>query len=162
VVNPFGPRIFKSFVHRNSPLSTSTVITRQESENEQSLRNTKQLNQNSIQRGQINEETLSKIIERNQLSILTGNLTRPPSNFANQNIVSQTVQANQLTMHHAPDFDIASASLEAGIVNQSSMTNSPWRYYQTYLKESTGSFVGIFIVVLFFLVQSARFLSGIF
>ncbi|KAI8840915.1 hypothetical protein BC829DRAFT_446831 [Chytridium lagenaria] len=115
------------------------------------------LNQQSIQNAQINEHTISKMIERNQLSVLTGNSTRPPANFPNQDPVTRTIEANQLTVHSVNGFDPASAAGDKGIITRNSF--SPLMAYDMYFKEGYGRIVGWSILVLFFLVHGIRFFS---
>ncbi|KAJ3103334.1 hypothetical protein HDU97_010239 [Phlyctochytrium planicorne] len=153
--------------HKPSPLATADVITQDPMElqsigpeadpTQMTIRALMALNQQSIQNAQINEHTISKMIERNQLSILTGNPSRPPANFPNQDPVTRTIDANQLTVHSVNGFDPAMAGGDKGIITRTSF--SPIMAYDMYLREGYGRIVGWSIVILFFLVHGIRFFS---
>ncbi|KAJ3027909.1 hypothetical protein HK097_006064, partial [Rhizophlyctis rosea] len=112
-----------------SPLATAEVITAPDPEeeedttspnntsntdaNELTIRQLISLNSTSTQRDKLNEHTISKLIERNQLSVLTGNPSRPPVNFANQDMVTKTIEANSLTVHSVEEFDVGVFSEES-------------------------------------------------
>jgi ABC-type multidrug transport system fused ATPase/permease subunit len=121
---------------RSSPLASADPIV---AENIDPIRQIMELNSSSLQNSQLTEHAISKMIERNQVSILTGNLTRPPSNFANQDILSRTIEANTLTVHSIHDFDVG--TLEPREMNQDS---SP---YWLFLKETPGSILGITFLI---------------
>ncbi|KAJ3113679.1 Multidrug resistance-associated protein 1 [Phlyctochytrium bullatum] len=152
--------------HKPSPLATADVITEplemqsvgpETDPGQMTIRAIMALNQQSIQNAKINEQTISKMIERNQLSVLTGNPTRPPANFPNQDPVTRTIEVNQLTVHSVLSFDPASAAGDKAIVTRTSF--SPLMAYDMYLREGYGRIVGIGVLMLFFLVHGIRFLS---
>ncbi|KAJ3058188.1 hypothetical protein HDU99_006924, partial [Rhizoclosmatium hyalinum] len=107
VRNPIGLGLRRPVLHKSSPLVTSEVITSDlelntigsssstiEEANEMTIRALMELNNASIQNAQLNEQTISKMIEKNQLSVLTGGAARPPANFSNQDPVTRTIEAN--------------------------------------------------------------------
>lgn len=141
--------------------------------NEMTIKQLQALNSNSLQTPSLNEQTISKMIEKNQLSVLTSPQANTkkttPSNFANQDIVSSTIQSNSLTVHS--EFDLVGArgsgligdeEIEGGdgIMSQRSWSAKPLLYYDMYLKENTSRFVGIFVLLMFFIVHGLRFGSG--
>ncbi|KAJ3214108.1 hypothetical protein HDU67_002064 [Dinochytrium kinnereticum] len=154
-------------LHKPSPLATADVITQDPMElqsvgadadtGQMTIRAIMALNQQSIQNKQINEHTISKMIERNQVSVLNGSPSRPPANFPNQDPVARTIEANQLTVHSVNGFDPALAAGDRGIITRTSF--SPVMAYDMYLREGYGRIVGWSIVVLFFLVHGIRFFS---
>ncbi|KAJ3109716.1 Canalicular multispecific organic anion transporter 1, partial [Physocladia obscura] len=85
--------------------TTATFLSPEEEANETTIKALIELNNASIQNAQINEQTISKLIERNQLSVLTGGAARPPANFSNQDPVTRTIEANQLTVHSMVAFE---------------------------------------------------------
>ncbi|EGF83598.1 hypothetical protein BATDEDRAFT_8420, partial [Batrachochytrium dendrobatidis JAM81] len=123
------------------------------------LRQLIERNAGSMQNSQLNEQTISKLIERNQLSVLTGNTSRPPANFSNQDMVTRTIEANQLTVHSVHDFDVA--TLEPGILSETAQGRTWWLPYKQFLQEKTGLSFGITLITGFFIVHGVRFFSGI-
>jgi ABC-type multidrug transport system fused ATPase/permease subunit len=162
--NPRGPLshlpMRKMTKPRSSPLASAIVITAQRGDtlNEKAgLELLMEQNSNSIQNAALNEHTISKLIERNQGSILTGNTLRPPANFANQDIVSRTIEANQLTVHSVHTFD--AATVEPGVFNEA-IISDPWKATIQFLKEGTGLYAGVLIIGAFFFSATIRILSG--
>jgi hypothetical protein len=125
--------------------------------NQQTIRALIALNNNSIQNSELNEHTISKMIERNQLSVLTGGQSRPPTNFSNQDPVARTIEANQLTVHSMHGVEAPAG--EVGIITRSSEGRS-LEAYVSYLRAGYGRIAGITIVIAFFLAHALRFISG--
>lgn len=115
-------------------------------------------NNKSIQNTELNEHTIVKMIERNQVSVLTGNTMRPPANFSNQDIVARTIEANQLTIHSVHTFE--GNSVEPGLLDHG-VFNSPLESATQFLREGTGLFLGIGIIIAFFFAAAVRISSGI-
>ena len=113
---------------RSSPLALSDPITPDE-----------QNRQNLMVRKEISEHTISKIIERSQGSILS-NATRPPTNFANQDILTRTIEANTLTIHSIKEFDVGTMDPDFG-------TKPERNPYWLFLRDSPGLAVGIFLLI---------------
>ncbi|KAI9350735.1 P-loop containing nucleoside triphosphate hydrolase protein [Obelidium mucronatum] len=111
--------------------------------NELTIRAIMELNNGSIQNAQVNEQTISKLIERNQLSVLTGGASRPPANFSNQDPVSRTIEANQLTVHSMVGFE--KTMTDRAIVLRTEA--GPWQSYAHYLNEGNGVLFGVGLVV---------------
>ncbi|KAJ3360933.1 Multidrug resistance-associated protein 4 [Kappamyces sp. JEL0680] len=154
--SPLRPPLAGTFSHlqarrkskpRSSPLASAKPINADSN----TIRQIMELNSNSMQNAQLNEITISKMIERSQTSILTGNSTRPPANFANQDVVTRTIEANQLTVHSLHNFDVG--TLEPG---QESHT-SP---YVQFFKDGPGAVVGYFFLFLFVSSHGFRVFSG--
>lgn len=148
--------------NRSSPLASAKVINAKPVEVTQNERGGIELlieqNQNSIQSTELNEHTLSKLIERNQGSILTGNTMRPPANFSNQDIVTRTIAANQLTVHSVHTFE--SGKVEPGILDD----EHNWHLFTAvtqFLKQGPGYYAGIVIIFAFFIGAALRVMSGI-
>jgi len=117
-------------------------------------------NAQSMQNSNLNEATISKMIERNQLSVLSGNTSRPPANFFNQDPVSRAIEANSLTVHSIHSFDLRTVASEMSGGNIYSKPESLWRAYGHYLWEATGKLNGTALVFSYFLVHGLRLLSG--
>ncbi|RKO85359.1 ABC transporter type 1, transmembrane domain-containing protein, partial [Blyttiomyces helicus] len=175
ISSPFNRGRLAKKSHKPSPLATAVVINAEPIEmvsmqpgssdvespadaNELTIRALQQMNIGSAQNMQLNEQTISKMIERSQLSVLTGTTSRPPANFANQDMVSRTIEANRLTVHGAQAFDMATFTAEPGILVGSRAVR-PWTVYLQYLSEATGSAVGWCVVGAFFGVHGVRFFS---
>ncbi|KAJ3130188.1 Canalicular multispecific organic anion transporter 2 [Nowakowskiella sp. JEL0407] len=194
-----------SAVHTPSPLATAKVITREdpaynysigtgmlnpEQANELTIQHLQQLNSESSQFMSLNEQTISKMIELNQLSVLTSasgvvsgssvdgsappaigaSKNRPratPVNFQNQDVVRQTMDANQMTVHSS--FDALSSSANTshqteevggeGIALQEIKEDKLSSSYQIYLQLASGKLLGLAVISLFTLVHGVRFLS---
>ncbi|KAI9098245.1 hypothetical protein DFS34DRAFT_620123 [Phlyctochytrium arcticum] len=157
---------------KRSPLATAEVITAEEANPPSPIVGTppvagdlgavdltiRRLNQ---LRGadNVNDHAISQIIERNQLSVLSGNPTRPPVNFANQDLVARTIEANQLTVHAIQRYDSTGANGAPGPYIP--ISNSILRSYFGYLTAAGGVTVGMVVVGSFFLVAGIRVLSDI-
>ncbi|KAI8906294.1 P-loop containing nucleoside triphosphate hydrolase protein [Gorgonomyces haynaldii] len=115
-------------------------------------------NINSIQNTELNEQTISKMIERNQGSVLTGNTMRPPTNFANQDLVSRTIEANQLTVHSVHRF---ATSIEPGVFQMESHQKI-WTSIYQFLKEGPGLILGILMIIVFFITTFLRMFIFVF
>ncbi|KAJ8327311.1 hypothetical protein, variant [Batrachochytrium dendrobatidis JEL423] len=145
---------------RSSPLALAQPITAEkdvDATSQNTLRQLIERNAGSMQNSQLNEQTISKLIERNQLSVLTGNTSRPPANFSNQDMVTRTIEANQLTVHSVHDFDVA--TLEPGILSETAQGRTWWLPYKQFLQEKTGLSFGITLITGFFIVHGVRFFS---
>eukprot|EP00842_Homolaphlyctis_polyrhiza_P000575 jgi/Hompol1/1518/HPOL_000924-RA len=145
---------------RSSPLAIAKPITAEsDTFNQNQLKQLIERNANSMQNAQLNEETVSKLIERNQLSVLTGNMSRPPANFENQDMVSRTIEANQLTVHSLHEFDVA--TLEPGLLSDSAQVRTFWSPYREFIVEKTGLTIGVTLITVFFVAHVLRFLSDV-
>lgn len=168
---------------RSSPLSTSTVINNllDDEDNDIPLQPIRTIEEGA----EMHADLISTIIEKNQLSILNttsnqqdyiySNMSTtaggirgvPPSNFANQDSVTRTIQVNSLTIHHVEqDFY---GALDEGTEDEQGENQrknfdkkraKSWYYYDLYLKERTGRILGIIVIVSFFVVHGLRFGSG--
>ncbi|KAJ3297065.1 hypothetical protein HDU79_004908, partial [Rhizoclosmatium sp. JEL0117] len=168
VRNPIGLGLRRPVLHKSSPLVTSEVITSDlelntigsssstiEEANEMTIRALMELNNASIQNAQLNEQTISKMIEKNQLSVLTGGAARPPANFSNQDPVTRTIEANQLTVHSIIGFE--RTMTDRAIVLRTE--TGPWQSYAQYLNEGNGVVVGVVLFVFFFVAHAFFFVS---
>ncbi|KAI8811089.1 P-loop containing nucleoside triphosphate hydrolase protein, partial [Cladochytrium replicatum] len=112
-----------------------------EDANQLTIQQLQQLNSASVQQSQLTEETISKMIERNQLSVITSG-GAAPVNFENQNVVTKTIQENQLTMHTVDDFAAIGRHFGftpggedrgEGIAAQKSIYERPFASYRIYM-----------------------------
>ncbi|KAJ3205877.1 Multidrug resistance-associated protein 1 [Entophlyctis luteolus] len=166
--NPLGFRR-RAVVHKSSPLVTSEVITSDlelnsvgsgrhlsaEEANQHTIKVIMELNNASIQNSHINEQTISMMIERNQLSVLTGGAARPPTNFSNQDPVARTIEVNQLTVHSMVAFEKTMS--DRGIVMRADA--GLWQSYVFYLSEGNGVIFGL-LSTLFFISMHALFFTS--
>jgi hypothetical protein len=167
--SPFAPRE-SSYRHKPSPLATADVISSNDSiemrdvtssmdSNETNIKAIMAFNNSSIQNSMISEQTISKMIEKNQLSVLSGNQSRPPVNFPNQDPVSRTIEANQLTIHSLHGFE--TRTTDQGIMTRHETSklssNNP---NILYLQEGRGVLIGIAIIALFIIAPALRIFSG--
>ncbi|KAJ3347206.1 Multidrug resistance-associated protein 1 [Entophlyctis luteolus] len=166
--NPLGFRR-RAVVHKSSPLVTSEVITSDlelnsvgsgrhlsaEEANQHTIKVIMELNNASIQNSHINEQTISMMIERNQLSVLTGGAARPPTNFSNQDPVARTIEVNQLTVHSMVAFEKTMS--DRGIVMRADA--GLWQSYVFYLSEGNGVVFGL-LSTLFFISMHALFFTS--
>jgi hypothetical protein len=158
-VSPLRPPLAGNLAHlkvrrkskpRSSPLASAAPINADNN----SIRQIMELNSTSMQNSNLNEHTISKMIERSQTSVLTGTSTRPPTNFANQDVVSRTIEANQLTVHSIHNFDVG--TMQGG---SPSPSGSP---YILFFSEGTGALTGGLLFLFFFLSSHAfRLLSDV-
>lgn len=157
----------KSMKARSSPLASS-VINAEGSP----LRQIKQLNSTSVQNAQLNEITISKMIERSQNSVLTGNSTRPPANFANQDLVSRTIEANSLTVHSLHEYGVgrlqadAAAAINDPITNtitgdQADISDQFTSPYLLFFRHNPGPIAGLLFLFLFVSSHAFRFVSDV-
>ncbi|KAJ3270542.1 Multidrug resistance-associated protein 1 [Terramyces sp. JEL0728] len=142
-------QVRKKTMPRSSPLANSVM----NADTNTSIKQIMELNSNSVQISQLNEQTISKMIERSQNSILTGNAMRPPTNFANQDLVTRTIEANHLTVHSLHDFDVG--TLEPGEANEDESA------YMQFLKSKPGIYLGCFFLSIFLIAHGFRFFSDI-
>jgi hypothetical protein len=112
------------------------------------IRQLKVLNASSLQQAAVNEETVSKLIERNQNSIITGPSFRPPSYFSNQDAVAHTIDTNSLSYQLTRDPGMP--------VRPVHMFNS----YLQYLREGTGLPLSILLLLVFVFAHGLRLFSG--
>ena len=103
---------------------------------------------------EVTEATISKIIEKNQRSVLSG--ARVLSN--NQETVHRTIEQNQLTMHSILDINT-----DINRQNETSITYKSMyqKAYLSYLQSAIGLPLTLLLIVFFIIVHSFRFLSGI-
>ncbi len=113
------------------------------------------------------------MIERTQNSVLTGTSTRPPANFANQDLVSRTIEANSLTVHSLHEFDVSlihAPELELPAVRQETTAEDPGEVapeppeqinpYLQFFSDKGGAVAGYFFLAIFVSSHAMRFLSG--
>ena len=143
-----------------SPLSTEITQALTQDDDPEAVKSITR-NPTTIQASTLNEKTISKIIERNQLSVLNSSSQRkPPINFSSQDIVLSTIQQNSLTVHSEFDLDVGqTGQLDDEFMNQGSLNNNPLFYYDNYIKEKTGRFLAYSVVLIFFIVQGIRIAS---
>ncbi|KND02775.1 uncharacterized protein SPPG_01856 [Spizellomyces punctatus DAOM BR117] len=171
-LGPHIPKPKRPPPRKRSPLATAEVITAEQTENTRppvdasgpdlssvdlTIRRLNQL------RGiePITDHTISQIIERNQLSVLTGTPSRPPVNFANQDVVTRTIEANQLTVHAVQTYDTVGPTATSGLIDPSPESQHPLRPYVQYLQEADGILAGAIVVGSFFVVATIRVLSDV-
>jgi hypothetical protein len=109
--SPFERVRKKSAKPRSSPLAVARPINAEEKENnKQHVEGAPEFSETFVPSPSINvdEHAISKLIERNQNSVLTGSIIRPPANFVDQDILSRTIEANQLTAQSIHHFEISS------------------------------------------------------
>lgn len=101
---------------------------------------------------EVTEATISKIIEKNQRSVLSG--ARVLSN--NQETVHRTIEQNQLTMHSILDINT-----DINRQNETSITYKSMyqKAYLSYLQSAIGLPLTLLLIVFFIIVHSFRFLS---
>lgn len=161
--NPQGPLshlpLRRAGKVRSSPLASAKVITaNRETLNEKAgIELLVAQNKGSIQNAELNERTISKLIERSQGSVLNGNAMRPPANFGNQDIVTRTIEVNQLTVHSVHTFD--AATVEPGILSEAGPVN-PLKSTMQFLREGTGLYAGLGIIFAFIISSALRITSG--
>ncbi|KAJ3067239.1 hypothetical protein HDU98_009578 [Podochytrium sp. JEL0797] len=161
-----GPR--RPVLHKSSPLVTSEVLSNNDLElstlnggssnedaNQLTIKALMELNNASIQNTQLNEQTISKLIERNQLSVLSGGMSRPPANFSNQDPVTRTIEANQLTVHSVLHFERTMTDRAVVLRTEA----GPWQSYAHYLNEGNGVLFGMGLLVFFFGVHAVFFVA---
>ncbi|TPX46318.1 hypothetical protein SeLEV6574_g03291 [Synchytrium endobioticum] len=128
--------------------------------NQHSVQALQTMNQRSIQAGGLTEKAIAKMVERSQLTVLAGApFNRVPTNFANQNTVTRTVDANALTVHSIMGFEAVRTMSDPGYM----ITRGKVPFggaLGLYLQE-TSLFVGIVAILAFFLVHGARFVSDV-
>lgn len=159
-------------IKRPSPLATADVINAVEETtpdiaspglnlepNQVTIRQIMDLNAGSSQTSQIDEATISKMIEKNQSSVLTGTPSRPPANFSNQDIVSRTIEANQLTVHSISPHAINSITETATFIQTPAKPNLFSAYF-IYLKEANLPFLAWAGLTAFLLLPAIRLISG--
>ena len=158
---------------KSSPLASAKPINADSQQNtpQNTIRQIKEFNSTSVQSPQLDERTISKMIERTQNSVLTGTSTRPPANFANQDLVSRTIEANSLTVHSLHEFDVSlihAPELEIPAVRQE--TEDPGETapeapeqinpYLHFFSDKGGAVAGYFFLAIFVSSHSIRFISG--
>ncbi|KAI8810177.1 P-loop containing nucleoside triphosphate hydrolase protein, partial [Cladochytrium replicatum] len=141
-----------------------------EDANQLTIQQLQQLNSASVQQSQLTEETISKMIERNQLSVITSGGGLATINFENQNVVTKTIQENQLTMHTVDDFAAIGRHFGftpggedrgEGIAAQKSIYERPFASYRIYMViGSRGAWVAGIFIFAYYLVHAFRFFSG--
>jgi len=102
---------------------------------------------------EVTEATISKIIEKNQRSVLSG--ARVLSN--NQETVHRTIEQNQLTMHSILDIDANLNRQNETDITYKSMYK---KAYISYLKSAIGIPLTVLLLIFFVIVHSLRFISG--
>ena len=178
-----SPLQFRQRLKRPSPLATANVINAQEDPaptdptanplkqsptdpksvdpDQATIRQIRDLNAGSSQHSRIDEAVISKMIERNQSQVLTGSATRPPPNFSNQDMVSRTIEANQLTVHSLPAHAITSIT-ETATFTQGTKKPSTWQAYLIYIREASLPLVAWTGLITFLILPAVRLVSGIF
>lgn len=174
-----GIGVIKPRIKRPSPLATAHVINAEESPSsatppvppeslqilisldpdQKTIRHLQDLNKGSSQSDQIDETTISKLIEKNQASILSGTSTRPPANFSNQDIVSHTIESNELTIHSIPLHSVHSITETATYVKLPE-NPSTFKAYLIYVVEANHKVLAWLGLALFLLFPVIRLISG--
>ena len=134
---------------RSSPLASEKPINADQG----TIRQLIEMNSSSLQNSNLNEHAISKMIERGQNSVLTGNSMRPPTNFANQDVVTRTIEANHLTVHSLHNFDVG--TMEPG---EDSESSSP---YRQFFHDYPGDWIGYSFLILFLSSHAFRFISDV-
>jgi hypothetical protein len=166
-------------IKRPSPLATAHVIMAEESQasppsvshpeispqpisldpDQETIRHIQDLNKASTQSDQIDEATISKLIEKNQASMLSGTTTRAPANFANQSIVSRTIESNELTIHSIPLHSVHSITETATYVKLPE-NPSTFKAYFIYVVEANHKVLAWLGLAMFLLLPVIRIISG--
>jgi hypothetical protein len=166
-------------IKRPSPLATAHVIMAEESQasppsasqpevspqpisldpDQETIRHLQDLNKASTQSDQIDEATISKLIEKNQASILSGTTTRAPANFQNQNIVSRAIESNELTIHSIPLHSAHSITETATYVKLPE-NPSAFKAYVLYVVEANHKVLAWLGLAVFLLLPVIRLISG--
>jgi hypothetical protein len=164
--------VSKSRIKAPSPLATAHVINAEESPtsatsaskhldpDQETIRHLQDLNKGSAQSDQIDEVTISKLIEKNQASLLSGTTTRAPANFTNQDIVSRTIESNELTIHSIPLHSVHSITETATYVKLPE-NPSTFKAYLIYVVEANHKVLAWLGLVMFLLLPVIRLISGI-
>ena len=153
---------------RSSPLASAKPINADLISQQNTIRQIKELNSTSVQTNQLNEQTISKMIERSQNSVLTGTSTRPPANFANQDLVSRTIEANSLTIHSLQGFDVSLLHKDIPTLRQETVEEQREAVesienvnpYIHFFDEKGGAVFGYIFLVAFISSHAIRFISG--
>ena len=157
-----SPKLLKS--KKPSPLAN--VINAEEEvvdtlePHEATIRQIIDLNSGSSQTSLLNEATLSKLIERNQSSVLAGSPSRPPPNFSNQDIVSRTIEANQLTFHSMTSHGLNTLT-ETATILESPSSPSIFNSYILYIKEANFPWLAWTGLAIFMILPAMRLASDV-
>ena len=128
--------------------------------NQHTIQALQTMNQRSIQAGGLTEQAIAKMVERSQLTVLAGvPFNRAPTNFANQNTVTRTVDANALTVHSVMGIEAVRTMSDGPGVTITTGKLPFGGALGLYLQE-TSLFAGIVVILAFFIVHGARFVSG--
>lgn len=164
--------IIKSRIKRPSPLATANVINAEENAppetlllpislepDPETIRQLQDMNKDSSQSDQIDEATISKLIEKNQAAILSGSAARPPANFSNQDLVSRTIESNELTIHSIPLHSVHSITETATYVKLPE-NPSVLKAYIIYVVEANHKVFAWVGLAMFLLLPVIRLISG--
>jgi hypothetical protein len=97
------------------------------------------------------------MIERNQASVLAGTASRAPANFENQDIVTRTIEANQMTVH---SITAHSAFIDTNTLNTYPAQISLFAPYILYIREASWEWAAWLSIFVFLLLPSIRLGSG--
>ncbi|TPX37470.1 hypothetical protein SmJEL517_g00565 [Synchytrium microbalum] len=146
--------------HHHATFATPNEKTVNVEANQSTIQALQSLNQRSIQAGGLTEQAIAKMVERTQLTVLGGvPFNRAPTNFANQNTVTRTVDANALTVHSIMGIEAVRTMSDGPGV----MTRGRGFFggaLGLYVQE-TGLALGIVVVLAFFIVHGFRFVSDV-
>ncbi|KAG0003216.1 Multidrug resistance-associated protein 4 [Modicella reniformis] len=147
---------------RSYPANPGTSNT-----NEHTIHRLKELNAHTIQNQLINEQTISKIIERNnQRTILGGGSQNRLSGVATnreENSMARAVERNQLTIHSLSGRESGSSGrderLDFGYGVKSRDVVPGWSVVKAYLRKGTGMGPTVAVLMIFFTTHSLRVFS---
>ncbi|KAF9202770.1 Multidrug resistance-associated protein 4 [Haplosporangium sp. Z 27] len=148
----------------SNPVTRDTNYT---AANEHTIHRLRELNAHTIQNQMINEQTISRMIERNQMTILGGmgpsRLTAAPTN-REENSMARAVERNQLTIHSLSGREgVLSGArgerLDLGYGVKSRGGVPGWAVAQAYLRKGTGMGVSIAVALVFLATQGLRIYS---
>ncbi|KAI8360647.1 P-loop containing nucleoside triphosphate hydrolase protein [Mortierella sp. GBAus27b] len=146
-----------------SGLGTSNNYT---ATNEQTIHRLRELNAHTIQNQMINEQTISKMIERNQMTILgSGPRQRVSPAPANreENAMARAVERNQLTIHSLTGREGGSSGrderLDLGYGVKSRGVVPGWSVAKAYLRKGTGMGMSMAVAMAFLITHALRIFS---
>ncbi|ORX97979.1 P-loop containing nucleoside triphosphate hydrolase protein [Basidiobolus meristosporus CBS 931.73] len=103
------------------------------------------------------EQTVVKIIERNQLTVIGGGAPLMNQALSNRelNSMARAIEQNQLTIHSLHHGNVSEVDEEEPVTRRlSSLTK-----YKYYFRESPGMIITILVIVFFFIVHGIRIFS---
>ncbi|CAI2185406.1 19084_t:CDS:10 [Funneliformis geosporum] len=128
--------------------------------NEATINRIAEINSHTMQ-ASINEQTISKMIERNNLTILGGaGKTRMMGTHVNRelNVTAKAVERNQLTIHSLNEREIM-PMIDSEPRSRRKEPKVGYRVYLDYFQKSTGFGLTFLMILSFFFMATIRFLS---